>query len=200
MKKKGFLFLWLTALSIAIGYIFWRVEYIYSLPTKVPEKYIAVQTGSHVSLPFKFNDNKPVFLHFFNPDCPCSRFNISYFKELLQQYSSHVHFAMVVLSSEKGYDAKKIKAKYGIDIAVYTDSAIAAATGVYSTPQAAIITADHRLFYRGNYNKSRYCTSNETKYAEISLKALLSGSSAVAEDYFASRAYGCVLPKARTNY
>ena len=55
--------------------------------------------------------------------------------------------------------------KYDLSIPVYFDSTIAAGCGVYSTPQAVIINTDQRLHYRGNYNKSHYCTDKKTNNA-----------------------------------
>lgn len=192
--KKALILTWVISLFVAMGYIFWRVEYVNNLPTPLPARYTPVSTGQQLQLPFYFSNNKPVFIHFFNPDCPCSRFNIDHFKDLLAQYGQEVNFVMVVMSEEKGYDAKKIKKKYGIDLPVYTDSALAAATGVYSTPQAVILTPDKKLFYRGNYNRSRYCTDQASNYAQQSLESLLYGKPA-GLDQFATQAYGCTLPK-----
>ena len=56
------------------------------------------------------------------------------------------------------YTAKQIQDKFGLDIPVLFDSSLAKACGVYSTPQAVLIDNNQNLYYRGNYNRSRYCT------------------------------------------
>ena len=87
--------------------------------------------------------------------------------------------------------------KYDVPIPTRTDKddQIAAACGVYATPQAAIITPDGRLFYRGNYNLSRYCTDRSTNFAEQALGALLDGKNPPDFGKNATRAYGCELPE-----
>src|SRR6266487_227940 len=107
--RKIALFIWLTILFIAIAALFWQNELVYSLPTPVPKNYSAVNPGEKINLAGKVElQNRPLFLHFFNPDCPCSRFNITYFKSLVKQYSGEVTFAIVVISSNKNYTSKTI--------------------------------------------------------------------------------------------
>jgi hypothetical protein len=193
---KTAIIIWLTLLFLGIIALFWRNEWVYSLPTPIPENYKAVAPGSIVDAAWKFksNNNKPLFLHFFNPDCPCSRFNIPHFKSLVKQYGKEVNFGIVVMNNND-YTAKEIQDKFDIQIPVSFDSAIAVSCGVYSTPQAVIIRVDHSLYYRGNYNKSRYCTDKKTEYAKMALDALLNNGSNIVFDQNAIKAYGCQLPK-----
>ena len=192
--RKAMVIVCLSILFGGIITLFWYNEWVYSLPTPVPEHYRPVDTGSVIDLAGKFKSgSKPLFLHFFNPDCPCSRFNITHFKTLVKQYGKDVDFGIVVLSA-KEYTASQIQDKFGIRIRVSFDSSVAAACGVYSTPQAVIITADHKLYYRGNYNKSRYCTDKNSNYAQIALDGLLHRSAMPVFDRFALTAYGCRLP------
>jgi hypothetical protein len=197
---KGTIILWLAFLFAAIITLFWRNEYVYSLPTPVPENYRDVQTGSAIVLPetVKTKDNNPVFLHFFNPACPCSKFNIPHFRSLVKQYGDKVNFMIVPVGNEK-YSIKKIQEKFDLDIPVLPDTSLAALCGVYSTPQAVIIEDGHKLYYRGNYNKSRYCTDKKSEYARIALEALLHKDPYMAFDRFALKAYGCQLPKCTDN-
>ncbi|MES1226908.1 MAG: AhpC/TSA family protein, partial [Bacteroidota bacterium] len=82
MLKKAFIAGWLIFLSGTIAALFWYNEWVYSLPTPVPENYIAVPPGQRIDAVGKFNfdNSRPLFIHFFNPDCPCSRFNVAHFK------------------------------------------------------------------------------------------------------------------------
>jgi hypothetical protein len=194
--RKGFVILCLSLLFVGIVVLFWRNEWVYSLPTPVPENYKTVNTGSTIEFAGKFNpgNDRPLFLHFFNPDCPCSRFNIAHFKSLVRQYGNEVDFRIVVMNNSD-YTAREIQEKFDIKIPVSFDSTIAVSCGVYSTPQAVIISADHKLYYRGNYNKSRYCTDKKSNYAQIALEGLLHRNSTMVFDRFALTAYGCQLPK-----
>ncbi|RYF53934.1 MAG: PKD domain-containing protein, partial [Cytophagaceae bacterium] len=150
----------ILALSFSgIAWLFWTHELKYQLPTNVPPNYKNVETGSLLSLPLPFEAgySKPLFLHFFNPDCPCSKFNISHFKELVGKYAHVVDFAIVAMTQNE-YTAAEIQDRFNLDLPVSFDTTIAKKCGVYSTPQAVIVDK-RKLFFRGNYNKSRYCTS-----------------------------------------
>jgi hypothetical protein len=57
-----------------------------------------------------------------------------------------------------------------------------------------IIDNQKKLFYRGNYNHTRYCTLKESNYAEIALTALTRGEPPPVFNVFATQSYGCELP------
>jgi hypothetical protein len=195
IMKRALILIWLAVLLLAIGGLFWQNEWVYSLPTPVPAAYKPIQTGEHIDVELgQYNNHNPLFLHFFNPDCPCSKFNIPHFKSLVKQYGDKVNFAVVVMTS-RNYTAKQIQDKYDLTIPVLFDTTLAVSCGVYSTPQAAIIDTDHNLYYRGNYNKSRYCTDKKSNYAQLALESLLNKKSPVLFNQLALKAYGCQLPK-----
>jgi thioredoxin-related protein len=193
--RKWIAGIWLSVLMIIIGSIFWFNQLVYSLPTPVPLAYVAVKTGTRINLDSRltFANNKPVFLHFFNPDCPCSRFNISHFKKLVIEYGSKANFAVVIMS-DKPYTEKDIQERFDLKIPVVKDERIAESCGVYSTPQAVLLDGDKTLFFRGNYNKSRYCTDEKTSYAKLALDDLLASKKITKMDPLALIAYGCKLP------
>jgi thioredoxin family protein len=193
--RKGVLIIWLALLFSGIIALFWYNEWVYALPTPVPKNYKAVHSGETINLSpgFISKDSKPVFLHFFNPDCPCSKFNIPHFKSLVKQYSNEVNFAIVVMS-KKQYTAKEIQEKFGLSTPVLFDTAIAIACGVYSTPQAVLLDASHKLYYRGNYNRSRYCADPKSNYAQMAIEGLLHNNYNLNFNQLALQAYGCRLP------
>jgi hypothetical protein len=192
MKKPVLAFL-LVTIFCGIAAIFWHNEYVYSLPTPVPANHHEVKPGDSVELEGIASVNKPVFLHFFNPACPCSRFNIPQFKALAKKHADDLSFAIVVMSKEKKYSETDIQDKFGIEIPVYFDAAIAAICGVYSTPQAVIIDSG-KLYYRGNYNKTRYCTDKNSNYAEMAIDSLLNKNHHPDFNQYALVPYGCTLP------
>ena len=161
----------------------------------IPKDYMAVNPGTIVRIPESLHpkNNKPVFLHFFNPDCPCSKFNIAHFKSLVKRYSNEATFAIVVMNN-KSYTARQIQNKFDLNIPVMFDTSIAISCGVYSTPQAVIIDTNQKLYYRGNYNRSRYCTDNKSNYAQQALESLLHNNHPTIFNQFALKAYGCSLP------
>lgn len=198
--KKTLTIAWLLVILSGMTYIFWYTDWKYSLPTPVPRQYHPVSTGSHVDLAGKLPvaANKPVFLHFFNPDCPCSRFNIPYFRSLAKKYGDKISFAVVVLNNQD-YTAQQIQKKFDLDVPVSFDSSLAAACGVYSTPQAVLLDAGRHLYYRGNYNKSRYCTDTRSNYAQMAIDSLFGNVARPVFAGYALRAYGCQLPACTKN-
>jgi hypothetical protein len=195
--KKIFTIIFLAGIFSGIGILFWYTEWKYSLPTPVPEKYNAVKPMEHIDLGYRFIPAKqgPVFLHFFNPDCPCSRFNIPHFISLVSEFKDKVNFAVVVLTNDKSYTVEKVQQKFGLTVPVLFDSSLAASCGVYSTPQAVLLDANSSLYYRGNYNRSRYCTDEKSNYAALALDSLLANKRQPIFNRYALTAYGCTLPK-----
>lgn len=175
--------------------LFWYNEWVYSLPTPIPQDYVEVKPGTAIVLPARLLalNNKPVFIHFFNPSCPCSRFNIPHFQSLVKAYEGRVNFAAVVLH-KKSYTEEEVRRKLGVDIPIIFDAGLATSCGVYSTPQAVLINTDHKLYYRGNYNKSRYCNDKNSNYAQMAIDSLLRKRFDVKFNPLALKAYGCELP------
>jgi hypothetical protein len=176
-----------------ISFIFWKQELKYALPTPVPHNYKAVQIKETIILPDHINQSGSTYLHFFNPECPCSRFNIKHFNYLTKEFKCKVKIIAVIPENSDLSWAKKLVGPE-IDLIEDKGNAYAKACGVYSTPQAVIIDEHKRLYYRGNYNKNRYCTQRATNYVEIALTALIKGDAPPAFDLLATQSYGCSLP------
>jgi thiol-disulfide isomerase/thioredoxin len=193
--RKVVVLTWLIVLLATVVVLFWYNEWVYSLPTPVPENYKVVDAGTSVDIAGKlsFKPDKPVFLHFYNPDCPCSRFNIPHFKSLVNQYGNKIQFVIVPVTPKK-YKPEEILKKFDLEIPVIFDTTLAAACGVYSTPQAVLLDTNRQLYFRGNYNRSRYCTDRKTEYARTAIDKLLHNNAAIIFDQFALKAYGCQLP------
>ncbi len=195
MIKKILLGLWFFLLLAAITFLFWDNEFKYSLPTPVPKNYHEIAMGSKIDLKCCVTDQRPVFIHFFNPECPCSRFNVPHVTSLIKKYGDRINFKIVVINEKNNYTIAEIQNKFDAKIPVYFDDAIAKNCGVFSTPQAVLIDASQKLYYRGNYNKTRYCTDTKTNFAQQAIDSLLSHTNAPSFDALALRAYGCSLPK-----
>ncbi|QJD81612.1 DUF6436 domain-containing protein [Spirosoma rhododendri] len=195
MSRQGFVIGWLLALLAAVGSLFWYQDWLYQLPTPLPSVYKPVPVGTRIQAPQLVNlpADKPVFLHFFNPDCPCSRFNQPHIKALVGQFGRQVSFLVVVLST-KAYSPQQIRHQLGLDLPVLLHTSLASLCGVYATPQAVLLDTRHRLYYRGNYNRSRYCTDERTSYAKRALSSLLANQTGRVADARALTAYGCSLP------
>lgn len=196
--RKALAIGWLCILCVIVGLIFWYSDYRYNLPTPIPPNYLHVNNGQHIAVTkdLKFGGHKPLFLHFFNPDCPCSRFNIEHFRSLARQYGTQANFA-VVLMTDKKYTAAEVKKRFELTMPVTVNPELAARCGVYSTPQAVIIDTAGKLYFRGNYNASRYCTDQKTEFARMALNALLKNNKPEKFTALALTAYGCSLPGCR---
>jgi hypothetical protein len=193
---KWLLAMWLIAILVIIVLLFWQNEWKYSLPTPVPPNYHLVKPGDIITINYQasLKEHKPLFLHFFNPACPCSRFNIPHFKSLVKKYNNSINFAVVIVSNDTTYTVKDIQDKFGLSVPVLFDKSLATSCGVYSTPQAALIDADNKLYYRGNYNRSRYCTDPNSNYAQQAVDSLLAHHFNIAFGEAAIKSYGCQLP------
>ncbi|OXA99374.1 TlpA family protein disulfide reductase [Flavobacterium pectinovorum] len=195
MRRKILVGLWISLLFCAISFLFWQNEIKYTLPTPIPQNFHQIAIGNKVDLKCCITDNRPVFIHFFNPDCPCSRFNIPHVSGLIKKYGDRINFKIVVLNKKKNFTIEEIQKKFDAKIPVYFDESIAKNCGVFSTPQAVIVDPSHNLYYRGNYNKTRYCTNADSNYAQMALESLLKQTKTPSFDALALRAYGCSLPK-----
>jgi hypothetical protein len=173
-----------------IGAIFWQQELKYALPTPIPADFIPVPLGTSIEISHPLIPDGPVFLHFFNPDCPCSKFNLSHLKFLRPKIEAQMTFVAIIphFADEK---AARKQLGEGTRIITDTSGSLAGACGIYATPQAVILDAQHTLYFKGNYNQSRYCTKKETSYAEMALGYFSAGKPAPFFDALATTPFGC---------
>ena len=187
----------LTLFFLIVLTIFWQQEIRYLAPTPIPQNYRAVVVQEKIDLQELVDkeQKKPVHLHFFNPSCPCSRFSTDHFVSLVKEYGDEVAFYVILQYSDDTDAVHQMLAAHGLKLPVITDEnkVLAQKCGVYSTPQAVIIDADQQLYYRGNYNRSRYCTDKQTSYARLALETLRAGNRPPVFSELATTAYGCEL-------
>lgn len=196
-----------TSLSLClIAFLFWQQDWQYSRPTPRPEGLRQPAVGAKVLLSpllktaTATTDPRPLFLHFFSPSCPCSRFNLSHVQSLLRQYGSQLRFVAVLQPDSPNQSGSEIQSAFQslglpMDSVVDAGGEIAQQVGVYSTPQALLLTRQQSIFFRGNYNASRFCTTRETEFARLAIESLLSGKAPALLPASASIAYGCPLKK-----
>jgi hypothetical protein len=126
---------------------------------------------------------------------------MEHIKQLVKRYRGRFKIYAVIHTEEGQRAEKRFLSKYDLDIPVITDPGkkLATACGVYSTPQAAIIDSKGRLYYRGNYNRSRYCTDVSSNFAQMAIDSLLAGKASPVFVELATTAYGCQLPDKTSN-
>ncbi len=197
MNKKNRIvaFTLLTLVSIvSIVYVFWHNEVKFLLPTPIPKTYSDIKIGEQIPI-FNYiqKSNKPALLHFFNPECPCSRFNIKELKQIIKEHKDSIEVYLVLEDIDSSYNFTE---KYDLNLPVLKDSdgKIADLCGVYSTPQAVVVKPNGTIYYKGNYNIARYCNASKTRFANIALTNLLAGKPLPPFSKKATEAYGCNLP------
>lgn len=197
--RRGIVLTFLVLGIAGVIFIFWKQEMKYSLPTPVPQQYAPVAQGQKVNLPSSLQKGRGYFLHFYNSECPCSRFNAKHIRSLIWNYSDSIEFIIVVAEASS---LEKAKREFGDELHYVQDrnSEIAKACGVYSTPQAALVTNSGTLYYRGNYNAARYCTARASNFAELSLVALINKQPAPVFGIDATQSYGCELTQTQIEF
>ena len=183
----------LIAVFSAIGGIFWYQEIQYLLPTPVPKNYRVISPSEVVKFDSALipqQNVKPKLLHFFSPDCPCSRFNLKHFLSLNKRYNHAVDFYVVIADKANLGSAQYMVGK-GIPIVIDNYEKLARACGVYSTPQAALIQRNNQLYFRGNYNRSRFCTNKNSNFVQMAIDSLIAGRTPPHFIELATKSYGC---------
>lgn len=196
---------WLAGLVIG-GWVavtagaFWHFEFQFLLPVSRPAEaqVLAAGTPSPVQrlttiagAPIEIGAGTPTVLHFWNPDCPCSRFNEPAVRKLAES-NPEVRVVLVVENAELTASLRKRIAQSFPFSAVHDeDGAIAKAFGAYATPAASLVDAEGKVQYVGTYMATAMCSSNQTDAVQVALAAMLAGKDAPA----GSPAYGCALPQ-----
>jgi hypothetical protein len=192
MRVVGVILILLAVFS-GIALIFWYQEAQYLLPTPVPANYKAVLPNEVVRfdtalLPRQYA--KPRLLHFFSPDCPCSRFNLKHFLSLNRKYADRVDFYVVVAKSDQVTSAQYMVERK-VPVVVDEGEKLAKACGVYATPQATLIQTDNTLYFRGNYNRSRFCTDKNSNFVQMALDSLIALKAPPHFSELATQSFGC---------
>ena len=196
-----------AVLLVGVGWVFWAEDVRYMLPTPRPDGLAQPPVGAALPVDAWLAraglsaNGRPVHLHVFNPDCPCSRFNADHIRALVQTYGDRVVFVGLVqgpasVDPDEAKDAMDAAAALHLGMPLWLDEggAVAHAAGVYATPQAVLVGADQALVYRGNYNESRYHVDPRTEFARLALESLVGRGGAFVDPE--TPAYGCELPTA----
>lgn len=174
--------------------IFWFQQTRFLLPTPKPNYHREVSIGSLPDLQkegIQLEEEISLF-HFYNPDCPCSRFNLDHFRDLLRAYDQQVGFYIVLQSPSDEFDEEVASGK--LKVLLDEQGKIADLCGVYATPQAVVMNREGSIVYRGNYNRARFCTSKNSWFTQMVLDSELGSQAEVQLSEEALVPYGCNLP------
>ena len=186
-----------------VGYTLWEQDWKWGLPTPRPAHLRQPPVGAQLDLPkpvaaqWSTSTGRPLLLHFFNPDCPCSRFNQDHVRDLIRTHRGRVTIVAVIEPEGGPVQARAVanaERELGVPVLLDADGSLAKMVGVYSSPQAVVVTAAGALYYRGNYNLARYCTDTQTEFARLALEHVLAGAPKYDAPVQARIAYGCPLP------
>jgi len=192
MRRVGLIFI-LISVFAGIAAIFWYQEIQYLLPTPVPKDYRVVLPQDVIQFDSALiaqKNGKPKLLHFFSPDCPCSRFNLKHFLTLNRKYNKTIDF-YVVIADKKKVTSAQYMIGHAVPVIIDSNEQLAKACGVYSTPQAALIQYNNQLYFRGNYNRSRFCTNKNSNFVQMAMDSLLAGKEPPHFIELATQSYGC---------
>ena len=191
------------ALLTFVGYVFWEQDWKWGLPTPRPSSLRQLPMGAQPELPaavtarWRRGSGRPLYLHFFNPDCPCSRFSQDHVRDLIRAHRGAVTIIAVIEPEGGTVPARsvaRVERDLGVPALLDADGSLARTLGVYSSPQAVLVTSGGGLYFRGNYNLARYCTDARTAFAQLALESLRGGAAAFHAPRAATVAYGCPLP------
>ena len=203
----------LTACSLVlfllgfVGYTLWEQDGKWGLPTPRPHQLKQPPVGARLTLPdtvlaqWSPGSERPLFLHFFNPDCPCSRFNQDHVRDLIRAHRGQLTIVAVIEPEGSTVSPRAVanaERELGVPVLLDADGSLAKQVGVYSSPQAVIVKDTGALYYRGNYNLARYCTDTRTEFARLAIEHLLAGAPGYDAPAQARIAYGCPLPSTLT--
>ena len=179
MRYISVIFILCLTFGVVI-YTFYNEDIKNSLPTKLPVNYVATKYGQSFNIT---STKKLKLIHFFNPDCPCSKFNTKHIEQLYNLYKNEVEFI--------AYSTKKITYSYPIPDSIDVDGKMAKLLGVYSTPQAVLLDNNGKLIYRGNYNKSRFCSNKSSEYVKNAIEKALQKQIDPSIMELSGKPYGC---------
>jgi len=185
------------------GAAFWYQDWQYSLPTPRPDGLWQPALGRSVDVETVLGQaqaGRAIAVHVVDPDCPCSRFNRDHLRSLVRRFGNRLQFVILVQGSTDPGALRRSFETWDIPAMVIADPGgrRAARLGVYSTPQAVVLDPEGRLYFRGNYNSSRYCVDRRTEFVRIAIEALLAGEPLPELPREARVAYGCPLRRPAT--
>ncbi len=195
-----------AAWGVGMLLAFWQVEGRYLRPAsrpagaadlapeRLPLSPVAALETERGTLSLR-HPGSVLLLNFWNPACPCSRFNEAHVARIAQEFGGRgVRIVTVVecgLSAQETADALAAwRSREENVFAVTADPGgrIARAFGVWAAPAAVILNAAGQVAFVGGYNAARFCEDRRTAWAERALDSLLAGQKPLhAKTLF----YGC---------
>jgi len=136
-------------------------------------------------------------VHFWNPDCPCSRFNQPHVQQIMSDYGkNNVQFTVVVSgATEKIRQQRQIEARKIFNAKAFVDirSDWPMENGPPSSPAVGVISSSGELVYFGPYSLGARCSPEKGKFVEKVIDELKSKNQSVKKQ-LNTLAVGCFCP------
>lgn len=137
-------------------------------------------------------------VHFWNPDCPCNRFNEVHVKKIISDYADkNVKFTIVVSGSTK----EERNQRHALAQKIFKHSAVKEIrsdwpmqAGPPSSPAVGVINRQGELVYFGPYSLGAQCAPDKGKFVESVLDGLYASKKSTDKKQLNTLAVGCFCP------
>ncbi len=108
-------------------------------------------------------------IHFFDSNCPCTRFNTPHVQDLIEQYQKQsIRFRILVPDASQLTEARQLFPQVRIDVAARQDRPPA-------SPAALVLSSQHGAEYMGPWSPGAVCNSRSGDYVAQVLDQLVEG-------------------------
>lgn len=117
--------------------------------------------------------------NFWDPDCPCSRFNESHVNDIITTYMSQgIRFVLVPRYGDirpKAELEQLARERFGLQLEIIYDYEQTFRQAVPSSPAVVVMDAQGQLAYFGPYSVGSFCGPSGGAFVEKTLDSLLQG-------------------------
>ena len=139
--------------------------------------------------------NVPTVFNFWDPDCPCTRFNEAHVRDIMNAYQQQGIRFVIVPRYENETDKERTlllaRKTFGANALVTTDDQMTLQQAVPSSPAVAVTDASGRLAYFGPYSVGAFCGPTGGAFVEKTLDSLLLNTNPRTLN---TVAFGCFCP------
>jgi hypothetical protein len=117
-------------------------------------------------------------VHFWDPACPCSRFNVPHVRELVAAYRDQGVRFVAVVSPGAAADKKELAARAAALFGAEFEIAVAdgSLANIPASPAAMVVDGHGRLAYLGPYGLGAACGAGSERFVERAMELALAGT------------------------
>ena len=208
-KKNWFAGILVTVWIVSTVFAFWWFQYrnIQAFDTNaVNNQTVFFESGELgqrleklVKADYSLDKKTPIsVIHFWNPDCPCNRFNEVHVKKIISDYADkNVKFTVVVGgSSKEERHQRQVLAKQVFNHIAVKEirSDWPMHKGPPSSPAVGVINGQGELVYFGPYSLGARCAPDKGQFVESVLDGLHARKKSSDKKQLNTLAVGCFCP------